>query len=205
MNKLYSTLRAKLIVIMSLGALIACSPVKMPVTNQYQISNFSAKQLVNKASPNTLLVTNPEAVAGYQTQSMLYIKKPYQLEAFVKNAWVDPPASMLYPLLIQSIQRTGYFNAISSGPYGQGADYRLDTQVLHIEQNFLKKPSVLEFSIKVVLTRVSDNKIIASRIIAQNMPCSVDTPYGGVIAANKASLLITETVARFVVASIKRN
>jgi len=136
---------------------------------------------------------------------MLYIKKPYQLEAFSKNAWVDPPASMLYPLLVQSIQRSGYFAAVSSSPYTQGSDYRLDTQVLHLEQNFLKKPSILEFSVKAVLTRVSDNKIIASFIVSKAIPCAADTPYGGVIAANKASMLITNAVTYFVVASIKRH
>lgn len=184
------------------AALSACSPVKMPVTNQYQISSYSAKQLARHPSHNTLLVTIPEAVAGYQTEAMLYVKKPYQLDSFAKNAWVDPPANMLYPLLTQSIQRTGYFRAVSSSPYTQGADYRLDTQVLHLEQNFLRKPSTLELSLKVVLTRVSDNKIIASRIINQSQPCPMDNPYGGVIAANKASLLSTAEVARFVVNSI---
>jgi len=201
MKKLLSTFALSILA----GALTSCSPVKLPVSSQYQISSYSTKQLAIKPSYNTLLVTTPEAVAGYQTEAMLYIKKPYQLEAFTKNAWIDPPANMLYPLLIQSIQRTGYFSAVASSPYTQGADYRLDTQVLHIDQNFLTKPSVLEFSVKFVLTRVSDNKIIASGIINQNLPCPQDTPYGGVIAANKASLLITEAVARFVITSIKRN
>lgn len=195
MNKLLRKVTLGILV----GALSACSPVKMPVTNQYQLTNFSAKRLVAHSSSYTLLVTVPEAVAGYQTEVMLYIKKPYQLEAFVKNAWIDAPANMLYPLLIQSIQSTGYFAAVSSSPYMQGADYRLDTQLLHLEQNFIKKPSTLEFSVKLVLTRVNDNKIVASRIINQNIACPEDTPYGGVVAANRASLLITKAAARFVI------
>lgn len=186
-------------------ALTACAPVKMPVTNQYQLSSYSVKQLVNRPSQSTLLITTPEAVAGYQTEAMLYINKPYQLESFVKNAWVEPPANMLYPLLIQSIQSTGYFSAVSSSPYTQSADYRLDTQVLHLEQNFLRKPSVLAFSVKLVLTRVSDNQIIGSRIVSEQLPCPQETPYGGVIAANRAALLITEAAARFVVTNIKHN
>ncbi len=201
MKKLLSTL----ILVSLLGTLISCSPVKLPVTNQYQLSSYSNKRLVNKPSHVTLLVTAPEAVAGFQTEAMLYIKKPYQLEAFAKNAWIDPPANMLYPLLIQSIQNTGYFNAVSSSSYTLGADYRLDTQLLHLDQNFLKRPSILEFSVKLVLTRISDNKIIASRIVSKNLPCPQDSPYGGVIAANQASLLITEEAARFVVRSIKHH
>lgn len=189
--------------IVALTALIACSPVKLPEANQYQLSSYSAKILAAQPSRNTLLVTIPEAVAAYQTAEMLYIKKPYQLEAFAKNAWVEPPANMFYPLLVQSLQRSGYFAAVSSSPYTQGSDYRLDTQVLHLEHNFLKKPSVLAFSIKVAVTRVGDNKVIASRIFSEAIPCTADTPYAGVIAANKASQLLTEAVTRFAVTRIK--
>lgn len=194
-----------LVIVPGLVLLVSCSPVTLPESNQYQISSYSAKSLVPGESSNTLLVTNPEAVAGYQTEAMLYIKTPYQLEAFAKNAWVNAPANMLYPLLIQSLQHSGYFAAVSSSPYSQGADYRLDTQVLRLDQNFLKKPSVLEFAVKMVLTRVSDNHIIGSRIISEALPCPMDTPYGGVIAANKASLRITDAVSRFVVSSIKHH
>lgn len=200
MNKL-----AAFLLIISLGALSSCSPVKIPITNQYQLSSFSTKKLASRPSKATLLVTTPDAVAGYQTEAMLYINRPYQLATFAKNAWVDSPANMLYPLLIQSIQRANYFSAVSSSPYTQGADYRLDTQIVNLDQNFLKKPSVLEFSVKVVLTRTSDNKIIASNVISHNVPCPQNSPYGGVIAANKASLLITESVTRFVISQIKRD
>ena len=185
--------------------LVACTAVKVPVTNEYQISSYSAKQFSTRPHHSSLLVTAPEAAAGYQTEEMLYVKTPFQLEAFAKNAWIDPPADMLFPLLVQSLQRSGFFYAVSSSPYSQGADYRLDTQLLSLEQNFLKKPSVLFFSIKVVLTQVNDNKVIASRIISQQIPCPMDTPYGGVIAANKASLALTSAVTHFVVSSIKND
>ena len=184
--------------------LMGCSPVHIPVTNQYQINAYSNKALTTKPQPISLLVTTPEAVAGYETDAMLYVKKPYQLESFAKNAWVNPPAQMLSPLILQSLQRSGYFDAVSSSPYTQGADYRLDTQLLHLEQNFLHKPSTLEFSVKVLLTRARDNKVIASRIISQSLVCSMDTPYGGVLAANNASLAITDAVTHFVTSSIMR-
>ncbi|MDI1352129.1 MAG: ABC-type transport auxiliary lipoprotein family protein, partial [bacterium] len=177
--------------------------VKLPVTNEYQLNAFSAKQLIAKPRHLSLLVTLPEAVAGYQTEAMLYVKKPFQLESFAKNAWTSPPAEMLYPLLVQSLQRSGYFYAVSSSAYSEKVDYRLDTQLLSLEQNFLNKPSKLIFSVKAVLTRIDDSKVIASRIITQQIPCSSDTPYGGVVAANKASLELTATIAQFVVSNIK--
>lgn len=191
--------RSLLVISLSATLLMACSSVKLPINNQYQINSFSQKKLATHSIDKSLFVTAPDAVSGYQTVDMLYVKKPFQLEAFAKNAWIDPPASMLYPLLVQSLQHTGYFYAISSGPYTQGADYRLDTQLLNIEQDFLQKPSVLKFSAKVVLTDIARNRVIASHIFKENIPCPMDSPYGGVIAANKASLLFTEAVSRFVV------
>lgn len=185
-------------------SLLGCSPVKTPVTNQYQLSSYSVKKYVSKPRSIALLVSAPEAVAGYQTEQMLYTDKPYQVEVFAKNAWANPPADMLFPLLVQSIQQTGYFYAVASSPYSSQADYRLDTQLLALEQNFLKKPSVIEFSVKVVLTRIVDSKVIASRIISQQIPCPTDTPYGGVIAANRATQNFTATAAEFVVSHIKR-
>lgn len=189
---------------LSVVLLSACSPVKVSVKNQYQLSAYSTKQLAKNPLPVTLLVTAPEAAAGYQTEQMLYIKKPFELEAFAKNAWVNPPADMLYPLILQSLQRANLFKAVTSNAYTLGVDYRVDTQLLSLEQNFLKKPSVLELSVKMVLTHVSDNKVLASRIINLQIPCPSDTPYGGVIAANKATQLFTASLARFVVSHIQQ-
>lgn len=183
--------------------LAGCSAVKVPVTNEYQLSSFSTKQWVSKSGGVTLLVTAPEAAASYQTQEMLYVDKPFKLEAFAKNSWTAPPADMLFPLLIQSMQRTGYFSAVTSSPYNEKADYRLDSQLLALEQNFLRKPSVLNLSVKVVLTRTSDSRVIGSRIISLQTPCQKDTPYGGVLAANQASRQFTAATAGFVISHIK--
>jgi cholesterol transport system auxiliary component len=193
---------AVFLVSLSSLVLVACSPVKVSVKNQYQLSAYSAKQMAQKPMPITLLVTVPDAAAGYQTEQMLYIKRPFELEPFAKNAWVNPPADMLYPLILQSLQRTNLFEAVTSNAYTLGVDYRLDTQLLSLDQNFLKKPSVLELSVKVVLTHVTDNKILASRIFNLKIPCPSDTPYGGVIAANRATEQFTANLAHFMASHI---
>lgn len=177
----------------------ACSPVKTIISNQYQLSAFSSKKMALKPRAITLYVTAPEAVAGYQTEQMRYIKKPFRLDTFAKNAWSSPPADMLYPLIVRSIQKTHAFSAVTSGSFSDEADYRLDTQLLSLEQNFMKKPSVLEFSAKIEITRVSDSQVVGSQIFNASIPCPQDTPYGGVIAANKAVWQFTKNVAAFVV------
>jgi cholesterol transport system auxiliary component len=184
--------------------LLGCSPVKTTVSNQYQLSKFSGKQYTSNRSHVSLLVTAPDAVAGYQTEQMLYIKTPFKVEAFANNAWTNPPADMLYPLMTQSLLISGYFYAVASSPYGDGSDYRLDTQLLRLHQNFLKKPSEIEFTVKLVLTRVKDSKVIASRLINEHIPCLTDTPFGGVLAANKATEQFTAAVTNFVILHVKQ-
>ena len=182
--------------------LTACTPIKTPDSNQYKLEAFNTKKFSSKKTGLSILISQPEAMAGYQTEQMLYIEKPYEITSFVHNTWISSPANMLYPLIIQSLQKTGYFYAVASGPYVEKADYRLDTQVIALQQNFLPKPSVIELVVKVVLTHIEDNRIVSSRIINERIKCPIQTPYGGVIAANRATQAFTATLSTFVVEKI---
>ena len=181
----------------------ACTAIKPSVTNQYTLNAFSNQAYKRTASARSILVNKPESVAGFETEQMLYMNKPYELGIFAHNAWIDPPGDMLFPLIVQSLQSSGYFFAVASTASSETTDYRLDTQLIELQQNFLYKPSVLEFAAKVVLTKVSTNQIIASRVIKKRIPCPQNTPYGGVIAANQATRLFTADLTRFVIDSIR--
>lgn len=179
--------------------LVSCSSIKTPVTDQYRLSAYSQIKYNKHPTAHSILVNKAEAVAGYQTEQMLYMKKPYELSAFSYNAWVDPPADMLFPLFVQSLQASGYFFAVASSPTAESTDYRLDSQLLELHQNFLHNPSVIELKVKVVLTQVTANQVIASAVIKEQIPSPNNTPYGGVVAANKATELMTKAVTRFVI------
>ena len=189
----------------TLFILTACSPIKTLVSNQYKLEAFSANKWVQKKTTSSILISQPEAMAGYQTEQMYYIQKPFELSTYVHNAWMSSPANMLYPLIMQSIERTGYFSAVASGPYVDKADYRLDSQLIELQQNFLVKPSVLDFSVKILLTHVADNRVVASHTFSQHISCPTDTPYGGVIAANKATHAFTKALSRFVVTKVSQD
>ncbi len=176
----------------------ACSPVQTTSTNQYKLSAYSQKGAIRSAKKMTIFVSQTEAAASYRTEQMLYVKKPFSLTAFSKNSWVNPPADMLFPLIIQSLQRSGYFYAVTSNPSLASADYRLDTLLLELQQSFLVKPSVVALGAKVVLIRVSDSRVIASKIISVHVKTPFDTPYGGVIAANRATTNFTAELTSFV-------
>ena len=194
-------------VILSLSLLVlsGCSPVKTPITHQYTLDAPYGNKTKHAQLPYTLLISKPEAMAGYQTEQMLYVKTPFTLEPFAKNAWVNPPAAMLYPVLVKHFQNSHVFRAITSTPFADKTDYRLDTQLITLNQNFLSKQSTLNFAAKIALTRVSDNRVLASRLVVKRIPCSKNTPLAGVIAANQASTAFTEDTLAFAIKHIQRD
>ncbi|KTD12964.1 ABC-type transport auxiliary lipoprotein family protein [Legionella jamestowniensis] len=189
--------------IISILFLLAGCAVKPLVTNQYKLGAFSKKQLTKNPSRHSIFVNVPDAMAGYQGEEMLYTVKAYELTPFVHSAWIDQPAEMLLPLIVQSLQRSGYFHVVASSPGAGVTEYRIDTQLIELQQNFLTKPSTLHFVVKSVLVRVEDNHVIASRIFSHVVPCPADTPYGGVLAANQATHLFTAALTNFVINHVR--
>lgn len=191
-----------LILFLQLG-LMNCA-VKPLVNDEYKLMVYSKKRVEKKPSSVSIFVNAPDAVAGYQTNEMLYTNKLFELKPFVHNVWVDPPANMLLPLIVQSLNDSGYFYAVASSPGSEGTDYRLDSQLIQLEQNFLTKPSTINLAVKLVLVRVADTQVIASRIIRESSVSPQETPYGGVIAANRATLLFTSKMTEFVIRAIEQ-
>lgn len=179
-----------------------CSPIKMPVNNVYTLESFSTHQSHDRTA-HSILVSPPEAMSGYQTEQMFYVQKPFELTAFAHNAWVSSPANMIYPLILESLQKSGYFFAVASGPYVDKSEYRLDTQVIELQQTFLAKPSMIHLVVKTMVTHIADNRIVASRVFHEQIRCPMDTPYGGVIAANRATKNFTHALSKFVISTIQ--
>lgn len=181
--------------IVSLG-LVSCSSVKLPAKNQYQLMGINTAKVATNSKRRSILVTQPIATAGYQTNQMRYIEKPYQLASFVKNTWVATPADMLYPLVLQSLQNTHHFGAVESAPFSGVTDYRMDVRVLKLVQNFLKKPSQIEMVVSASVSN-GNHRILASKTFYQRVDAPKNTPYGGVMAANIATANIMRQLASF--------
>lgn len=197
----------KLIISILLGLitfLTACS-VKNPITHQYKLDCFSAKSISAKRSAYSILVSQPDAVAAYQTEQMLYKKKPFELNTFAHNAWISSPANMLFPLIIQSLHDSDYFYAVETPPYADKTDYRLDTQIIELHQNFLVKPSRIEFVAKIMLTETENDRIIVSKMIRKSVATPAESPYGGVVAANVAVKSFTADLTNFVIRYIQHD
>lgn len=183
--------------------LSSCSQIVPDATNKYKIVAYSDEKVASKKTDMTILVTQTHAISGYQTEQMMYTDKPYQVSSFVKNSWVSPPAGMITPLIVQSLQHSNYFFAVASGPDADKTDYRLDTQIINLQQNFLTKPSRLELVVQASLTHTDDNRLVASQVFTVHTACPQNNPYGGVIAANGSLVTFTKELTKFVIYQIR--
>lgn len=182
---------------------VACTPVVSETNNRYQLTE--AQQMKPSTHQHgSILIMRPVALEGYDTQQMLYVNQPYQVSAFANNSWMSPPATMLLPLILRSIESTHYFSAVTSDLNTTKTDYRLESTLIRFQQNFLLKPSHLQIAMQIVLVRSMDSQVMATATLYEDIPCPKDTPLGGVMAANQATKDLTAKIARFVVKQVKK-
>lgn len=153
------------------------------------------------AQASTLVVGLPRAAAGFDSSRMVYIRQAHQLEYFAYNQWVDPPAQMLWPLITRAVESTAAFKAVVVSPSGATADWRLDVELLRLQQEFTAVPSRVRVTLRAHLIDSGRRSVVASREIDAVEPAATDDPYGGVVAANRAVARAVGELAMFAAAS----
>ncbi len=169
--------------------LSACSfgPVKESPVSTYRLSATATMPVTgSKPQAATLMVMPVTSTRGFDSSDMLYQKKPYQLAAFVENAWVAPPANMITPLLLQSLQQSNLFQAVILGPAMNSTTYTLNAVVLGLYQDFTVDPSQVVLSLNVSLGNNQTNQVVADHTFTIRVKTTANDPYAGVLAANQA-------------------
>ena len=192
------------IVFLSALAMVACGPIHTKPVHTYALSELKkTAQPRNTKSRSTLLVSNPTAAPGYQTEAMIYMMTPYELKSYADNRWVAPPAQMILPLLLSALRAQGYFYAVVSPPFSGITNLRLDTQLVKMQQEFLLPTSRVRMVIQAQLINNTTNRIVASRRFETVVSAPENNPYSGVRSANKAVAVLSQKIARFCVRSAR--
>lgn len=166
------------------------SPVKTAPVSIYTLSATGGSAAVHsRAGRPVLMVSAPTAAPGYQTSNMLYTKRPFELNNFARNRWAAPPAEMLAPLLVQSLQNSGCLNAVVSPPFSGNASMVLDTRLLALQQEFKGRSSQVRLVLQMNLQNNTTREVLASPQFEVVVPAASD-PYAGVVAANKAVAVV---------------
>lgn len=195
-----------LIFIISILLLNSCSlsPIKVAPESKYTITQWPQKNITVKKSISnkTILIATPVAAPGYETSRMIYVMVPYQLKSFANHQWVASPAQLLLPLLANHVRSIGYFKGVVTSPFSGATNYQLNTQLLSLQQEFLRPQSDIRLTMQATIVDDLTGKMIASRVFEAVVPTKTNNPYGGVLATNEAANIVLNQIARFTVHAI---
>ncbi len=180
------------------------SPQKTPDISTYTLSSHNRvyHATTHKLKEITLIVNTPTAVTGYDSRKMIYSKKRYELNHFALNQWAAPPAEMIHPILVQKLRDTGRFNAVMSNEYNSNPQFVLRVHLIELQQNFAVQPSQVQLKIQAEILTTQDNKVIRAQTFITSIIAPQNTPYGGVLAANKAVDYVLNQITEFTLHSL---
>jgi cholesterol transport system auxiliary component len=180
--------------------LTGCSmfgPVKLVDMNTYTVNTVPPVPIAAHTHPLTVYVAPPDSAWSYNTTQMMYSTERYQVDYFAKNRWSDTPAQMLQSLMVQSLQNTHYFSGVSSSRMSGRYDYVLYTQLIDFKQVFHGMQSAMHITLRAQWVNGSSGKVIASKTFSIVEPAPENSPYGGVVAANKGVSMLLARLVRF--------
>jgi cholesterol transport system auxiliary component len=184
--------------------LASCSALRAPPLEAPQLYLLDASAAVRQSPIQrnlVLAVSMPRASAGFDTPQMAYQQRAHQLQYFAVNRWLDTPARMLEPLLLQALEQSHGFSAVVRTPSIVAADVRLDTELIRLQQDFSSQPSRVQLTLCVQLVDVSAKRVLASKVFTVVEDAPSDDARGGVIAANRLLQQLLSQVAEFCVSA----
>jgi cholesterol transport system auxiliary component len=176
--------------------LIGC--VSAPSINTYVLTAGTAESPTLQASGGVLLVAEPRAEPGFDTALIAYTQSPFTLDYYTKSSWVDTPARMLMPLIINAMERSKIFTAVLSLPTPVEGNLRLETNLIRLQQEFLQKPSQVRLTLRAKLIDTATNQVLGTQLFEVTAVAPSEDAYGGVQAANVAVKRMLEEITDFV-------
>jgi cholesterol transport system auxiliary component len=164
-------------------------------TYQLSLDTWSSETRSGESEGPVLLVSQPQAEPGFETQRMVYVKRPYELEYYAVNQWAETPVRMFAPLMIHALTRSEVWRAVIPLPSSISGDYRLDTYGFLLQQEFLQQPSRVRVTARLQLVDLKESTILGTRTFEVVENATSENPYGGVQAANRAIAVLLDQMA----------
>ncbi|MEE4376169.1 MAG: ABC-type transport auxiliary lipoprotein family protein [Candidatus Competibacteraceae bacterium] len=146
----------------------------------------------------TLLVAEPRAEAGFDTPSIAYSQAPAALTYYTQSSWIDTPARMLLPLLVQVLEDSQAFAAVLTPPALVPVDLRLDVNLIRLQQEFLQQPSRVRVTLRAKLIDMATSHILATQLFEAIELAPSEDANGGVLAAIRATERLLREIRAFV-------
>lgn len=193
--RMVQTAACTLLALTTVGCLSPRTDLTETQTYRLSIDGLRDEARHDRMDGPVLLVSPPQAEPGFETQRMVYIRRPYQLEYYAVNQWVDAPARMFAPLMVHALNDRETWRAVLPLPSSVPGDYRLDTYGFLVQQEFLQQPSRVRITARMQLVDLNASMILGTRAFEAVEPAPSENAYGGVLAANRAVAGLLDQIA----------
>lgn len=164
----------------------------------YRLQYNTAAKPVASGATVSVIVSPVRAGPGLETTGMAYQREANRLDYYARNRWVDTPASMVQPLVVQALEAQGGFAAVVQGPAAVQAQRRLNLDLTQFVQDFSQVPSRMRVGIRAQLIDVTTQKVLATRVFESQITSASEDARGGVDAANRALAELLPSLAAWV-------
>jgi cholesterol transport system auxiliary component len=181
----------------------SCTGLQAPKVEVPHLYLLDAK-VVSKTSPSNqiLAISLPDSRPGLDTPKLAYQRHPLELEYFATHRWADTPARMLKPLLTQALEP--HFRAVVPTPGTVAADLRLDTELIHLQQNFNGTSSQIQLTLRAQLIDMKNKRLIAVSVFDESENADSNDAYAGVLASNRALQRVLTQLIEFCLSASAR-
>ena len=187
-----------------LGGCGALPSTSTPQPAFYSLDNVGSAPVTRRETPvseravlPTLIVNPPHAASGFDSQRIIYVRETHRLEYYAHSEWVDPPARMFAPLVVATLENSGAFRAVVLTPSAAAGDLRLDTEIIRLQHDLGSQPSRVRFTLRAYLMDNTTRQVLAWREFDERSAVTSETPYGSVVAANRAVHAVLEKLSAF--------
>lgn len=170
------------------------SPAPYSATNTYELTPACGPMTGCKVD-KVIYVMPMQSYPGLKTANMRYTLQKHEVNYFSKNKWVAAPASMLQVLMVNHLQQR--FSRVTT-LQSDKTDIILKTTLLKFQQEFCGAQSQFHLCMKVEAINAKTHKVISLHNIDMIVPAPTANPYGGVIAANKATTIALQHINNLV-------
>ena len=185
----------------------ACSALRPAATDQpsfYSLDRVRIEAPVAMPAPAKLSMTAPTLIvnpthsaSGFNSQRIVYVRAAHQHEYYAHSEWVDTPARMLAPLIVNSLENSGAFRAVVSTPSAADGDLRLDSEIIRLQHEVGSPPNRVRFTLRAYMVDNTTRQVLAWQEFDASVAATSEDPYGGVLAANRAVQTVLEKLAGF--------
>jgi cholesterol transport system auxiliary component len=165
-----SRLLAIVLVAVTAPLVAACSPLGALRTAAQPLEAYTltpaAFQPGTAATARHLLVEPPAASAAIDTDRILVMPSPLQVQYLPGARWVDSAPDLMQALIVETLQNTGAFRFVTRTTTGPFPDYTLLGELLEFQAEATGDPQVplqVRVTMSLALVREDDRAIVSSR------------------------------------------